>query len=121
MPLSHIVIHALTRFNCPMHTFPLALTSYAWHGHIGTCIQSLNDFPSAHYIFACPNRYNDLLTVFQPFLRSHLRHLPLLVYLIDKSIKEIHLPAYLNDIMEKYKASTRFHSGRSYPIVCTKD
>lgn len=34
---------------------------------------------------------------------------------------EIHLPAYLNDIMNKYKATTRLHYGLSFSILCRKD
>ena len=33
----------------------------------------------------------------------------------------MYLPAHINNIMNKYKATTRLHSGRSFNIVCRKD
>ena len=35
--------------------------------------------------------------------------------------EDIHLPAYINNIMKKYKATTRLGSGRSFDIMCRGD
>lgn len=60
-PISHIVIHALTRFN-HNPTLPFVFQARSYKG----MDQSLIDFPYTHYIFACSLQYNDFLTVFQP-------------------------------------------------------
>lgn len=71
--------HCYTRFN----TLQLsALTSFRTPG-IGrtqSCAQSLIDLPLTHYAFAYSHQFNDLLTVFQPLLRTRLQHPLFLAY-----------------------------------------
>lgn len=107
--------HCYTRFN----TLQLSAHTYFRTPGIGrtqSYAQSLIGLPLTHYTFACSHQYNDLLTVFQPLLRTRLRHPALLAY----PSGGVHLPAYSNDVMKEYKATTHLRSGRNFGILCRR-
>jgi hypothetical protein len=106
-----------TRFN----TFqPLSFTFFRTPGigNAKTRTSSLINFPYAHYAFACPLRSNDLLTFFHRLWPQH----PTAFTVIRLQLKlDTHLPAYINNTMNKYKATMRLCSGRSFVIMHRRD
>ena len=121
MPKCQTVIHDLTRFN---HQCSLLLRSSAY--------ARLRSYWSLH-----PVAFNFLIPIifspahlgsstFYPFFigygHSHLQRLLFLVYLDNRRLsKEIHLPAYLNNIMVSIKLLHALALAGTAALMCRED
>ena len=113
MPMCHIVILSLTRLNHQMLTSPHSRPVLRPAKVVLELAPNRTQLSLSSLYFRTLASSQHSLTVFQPLLRAHLQRLLLLVYMGQNcSPIEMHLPAHLNNIMNKYKATMHQFVGR---------
>lgn len=122
MPMCHIVILSLTWFNHPVLTSPHSRPVLRPAKVVLELAPNRTQLSLSSLHFRTLASSQHSLTVFQPLLRAHLQRLLLLVYMgQNRSPIEMHLPAHLNNVMNKYKVTIHQLVGRRASFPHRKD